>query len=306
MGPTAVGKTAVAMQLAQELPVDLISVDSAMVYRGMNIGTGKPSSEELARFPHKLIDICDPSEAYSAAQFCQDATIAMQQSWQNARIPLLVGGTMLYFKALQYGLSDLPTADPDVRAQLSTEARVLGWPAMHNRLAAMDPFAADQLNPNDAQRIQRALEINILTGKTLLENYQLRDKKKLDYKIHSLAIMPPDRAPLHVKIAQRFDQMLADGLIDEVKTLFTRTDLHVDLPAIRAVGYRQIYTYLAQQVDYATMREQAIAATRQLAKRQYTWLRSWENLISYAEPDFIILKEAICKICDLHLATVQV
>ncbi len=174
MGPTAAGKTALAMQLAQELPVDLISVDSALVYKGMNIGTGKPSTEELARFPHKLIDICDPNHAYSAAQFCQDAAAAMQQSWQQQRVPLLVGGTMLYFKALQYGLSDLPIADPLLRAQLNAEAAAIGWPAMYAKLASIDPLAAQQLNPNDAQRIQRALEINILSGKTLHANYQLR------------------------------------------------------------------------------------------------------------------------------------
>lgn len=306
MGPTAVGKTAVAMQLAQQLPVDLISVDSAMVYTGMNIGTGKPSAEELARFPHQLIDICDPSEAYSAAQFSHDATLAMQQSWKNKRIPLLVGGTMLYFKALQNGLSKLPTANPELRVQLSSEALTLGWPEMHNKLAVMDPLAAEQLNPNDAQRIQRALEINILTGKTLQENYQLRDDKELDYQIHSFAIMPPDRAPLHATIAQRFDQMLADGLIDEVQTLFTRADLHADLPAMRAVGYRQIYAYLAQQVDYDTMREQAIAATRQLAKRQYTWLRSWENVVTLDAADADILHDAAYEICNFSASATQV
>lgn len=279
MGPTAAGKTAMAMQIAQELPVDLISVDSAMVYKGMNIGTGKPSSEELARIPHKLIDICDPRQPYSAAQFCQDAKQAMQQSWQQQRIPLLVGGTMLYFKALKYGLSDLPKADSALRAQLIAEAQEYGWPALHARLAIMDPNAAQQLNPNDTQRIQRAIEINLLSGKTLQANYQLRLQNNLDYKIHSFALIPTDRAALHGKIAARFDQMIDAGFIEEVKQLYARGDLNPDLPSIRAVGYRQAWAYLDQKLDFATMREQAIAATRQLAKRQYTWLRSWDDLI---------------------------
>lgn len=295
MGPTAVGKTALAMQLALKLPVDLISVDSVMVYRGMDIGTGKPSAEELARFPHKLIDICDPKDAYSAAQFCSDAKQTMQQSWQQHRIPLLVGGTMLYFKALQFGLSNLPKADPATRAQLSTEALTLGWPAMHAKLAALDPLAAHQLNPNDAQRIQRALEVNILSGLTLHENYKLSTQSPLDCKIHSFAIMPADRALLHAKIAARFDQMLAAGFIDEVKTLFTRADLNIDLPAIRAVGYRQAWEYLEQKIDYATMREQAIAATRQLAKRQYTWLRSWPDIVTLNQADDCLLLKQVCQ-----------
>lgn len=280
MGPTAVGKTAVAMQLAQKFPVDLISVDSALVYKGMSIGTGKPSAEELARFPHKLIDICDPSQPYSAAQFCLDATQAMQQSWQQQRIPLLVGGTMLYFKALQFGLSALPTANEELRAGLLAQAQAVGWPAMHAKLVALDSAAAERFNPNDAQRIQRALEINILTGKTLQENFQKNLNVANDYKIHAFAIMPEDRLQLHAKIAQRFDQMLAAGLEQEVQQLFVRKDLHADLPAIRAVGYRQMWAYLQGKIDHATMREQAIAATRQLAKRQYTWLRHWPTELS--------------------------
>lgn len=284
MGPTAAGKTALAMELAQHLPVDIISVDSAMVYKGMDIGTGKPSSEELARFPHKLIDICDPSDAYSAAQFCIDAKAAMQQSWNAQRIPLLVGGTMLYFKALQFGLSDLPQADPVVRSELLEQAQTIGWPAMHAKLAIMDPWAAAQLNPNDAQRVQRALEVNILSGKNLQQNYQQSRLTAADYKIHAFAIMPPDRAPLHAKIAVRFDQMLTAGLIDEVKGLYARQDLHTELPAMRAVGYRQVWAYLKQEIDYFDMRERAIAATRQLAKRQYTWLRAWPDLQILPEP----------------------
>jgi tRNA dimethylallyltransferase len=281
MGPTAAGKTNLAMRLAQHLPIDLISVDSAMVYRGMDIGTGKPTAAELARFPHALIDICDPSEPYSAAQFCNDATMAMQQSWQHQRIPLLVGGTMLYFKALQFGLSALPSANPDMRAQLAAEAQQIGWPAMHAKLANIDPIAAQILKPNDSQRIQRALEINLLTGKTLQENYQQQANAKLNYKLHTFALMPEDRAWLHNQIAQRFDLMLDQGLIEEVQGLKQRGDLTVDLPSMRAVGYRQVWNYLDDQIDLATMREQAIAATRQLAKRQYTWLRSWPNVSTF-------------------------
>ncbi len=293
MGPTATGKTALGIELCQQLPVDIISVDSAMVYKGLDIGTGKPSKEELLRFPHKLIDICDPSTVYSVAQFCQDAKAAMQQSWDAGRIPLLVGGTMLYFRALQFGLSDLPQADPVLRAELYTKAQVIGWPAMHAQLAAMDPLAAEELNPNDAQRVQRALEINILTGKTLQQNYAGSNLKEADYHIHALAIMPTDRATLHAKIATRFDQMLEAGLIAEVERLYARKDLHTGLPAIRAVGYRQVWEYLAGEVEYASMRERAIAATRQLAKRQYTWLRTWPNLQIFPEASLLLTLHAL-------------
>lgn len=285
MGPTAAGKTDLAMQLSLELPVDLISVDSAMVYRGMDIGTGKPTDLELARFPHQLINICDPNYSYSAAQFCSDATLAMQQSWAKQRIPLLVGGTMLYFKALQFGLSVLPSADVNLRAQLELEAQTLGWPAMHSKLAILDSDAALKLNPNDSQRIVRALEVNILTGKSLQENYKVKIKHDAQYKLRSFALMPADREHLHNKIAQRFDRMLASGLVAEVEKLYARDDLTLDLPAMRAVGYRQVLAYLDQRIDYNTMRDSAIAATRQLAKRQYTWLRSW--------PEIEVLEEGI-------------
>lgn len=268
MGPTAAGKTALAIQLAQRMPLDIISVDSAMVYRGMDIGTGKPTKEELALIPQQLIDICDPAQPYSVAKFCEDARQAMQSSWDNQRIPLLVGGTMLYFKALQFGLSTLPTADQDLRNQLLNKGD------MHAQLAALDPQAAQRLNPNDMQRVQRALEINILTGKTLQQNFNNNTGSNLDCTIHSFALLP-DRAQLHATIERRFNQMLRDGLIDEVQQLLQRGDLHPNLPAIRSVGYRQVWAHLTQQVPYDIMRAQAIAATRQLAKRQYTWLRSW-------------------------------
>ncbi len=303
MGPTAAGKTALAMQLSQQLPVDLISVDSALVYKGMDIGTGKPSAAELAQYPHQLIDICDPSQAYSAAQFCTDATHAMQQSWAQQRIPLLVGGTMLYFKALQFGLSALPTADEELRAQLAAEAQAQGWPAMHAKLHALDPQAAQKFHPHDAQRIQRALEIIIISGKTLSENFQQSVAQTLDCKIHSFAIMPADRAALHATIEKRFDQMLAAGFIAEVEKLFARTDLNPELPAIRAVGYRQAWQYLTQQIDYATMREQAISATRQLAKRQYTWLRSWPDVQVLPNADHKIVLKALAPLLQCARAS---
>lgn len=289
MGPTAAGKTALAIQLAARLPVDIISVDSAMVYKGLDIGTGKPTAAELAVAPHQLIDICDPSQAYSAAQFCQDATLAMQNSWQQQRIPLLVGGTMLYFKALQFGLAELPAADPVLREQLTAQAANLGWPAMHAQLATLDPQTAQRLGINDAQRIQRALEINILTGRPLSVSFNQQATNQLAYKLHSFAILPASRALLHAKIEQRFKQMLTDGLIAEVESLYQRGDLHIDLPAVRAVGYRQVWAYLSGAIDYATMCEQAIAATRQLAKRQFTWLRSWPQIISLANSDAMAL-----------------
>lgn len=282
MGPTAVGKTAVAMQLSELFPIDLISVDSAMVYRGMDIGTNKPTMEELTHFPHKLIDICDPSQPYSAAQFCADAMHEMQVSWAQNRIPLLVGGTMLYFKALQFGLSILPAADVALRAQLSAEAKNHGWPYMHAKLARLDPVAAQRLNMNDTQRIQRALEINILTKKTLQENYQQQANQQLTCKLHTFAIMPTVRDELYKKIAARFEQMLSAGLLAEVTSLYARGDLSEDLPSIRSVGYRQVWHYLEQQLDYPTMCEHAIIATRQLAKRQCTWLRNWPVEIKFA------------------------
>lgn len=297
MGPTAVGKTMVAMQLADLFPIDLISVDSAMVYKDMNIGTNKPTTAELARYPHKLIDICDPSQPYSAAQFCIDATKAMQESWAQQRMPLLVGGTMLYFKALQFGLSALPSADPALRAQLASQANIYGWPAMHARLALLDPVAAQRLNINDTQRIQRALEINILTQKTLQDNYKQQTTHKLSYKLHLFAIMPQARDELYKTISQRFDHMLAAGFVAEVEKLYARGDLTENLPSIRSVGYRQVWHYLEQQLDYPTMREQAITATRQLAKRQCTWLRNWPVEIKFATS----AKEALDRIIKTML-----
>ena len=279
MGPTAAGKTALALQLAKHLPVDIISVDSAMVYRGLDIGTGKPTAAEQQLAPHQLINICDPNQIYSVAQFCIDAKQAMQNSWQCNRIPLLVGGTMLYFKALQFGIAELPEADPKLRAQLTLQAQQIGWPAMHAQLAKLDPVTAQRLSINDSQRIQRALEINVLTGHPLSACFEKQNQNVLDYKLHSFALIP-DRAILHEKIKQRFMQMLDAGLIPEVETLYQGGNLNIDLPAIRSVGYRQIWEYLEGKLEYANMIEQAIAATRQLAKRQYTWLRTWPDSIN--------------------------
>jgi tRNA dimethylallyltransferase len=279
MGPTAAGKTALAIEIAQQLPVDIISVDSAMVYRGLDIGTGKPTVAELEKYPHKLINICEPNEVYSVAQFCVDANAAMQHSWQKNRLPLLVGGTMLYFKALQFGLAQLPEASPELREELSREAQLIGWPAMHARLAAMDPITAQRLKANDSQRIQRALEINILTGQSLNQHFDKQDANIINYDLKSFAIIP-ERADLHLKIEQRFLQMLDQGLLNEVEKLRSRGDLTVNLPSMRSVGYRQVWEYLDSKLDYKTMTEHAIAATRQLAKRQYTWLRGWPATIN--------------------------
>lgn len=273
MGPTASGKTALACELSERFPLELISVDSALVYRGMNIGTAKPDATTLARYPHALIDIRDPSQPYSAADFSVDALQAMRQITARGRVPLLVGGTGLYFRALQQGLSDLPDANPPLRERLFAEAQHIGWPAMHARLATLDPIAATRIGANDAQRLQRALEVIELTGRPLSE-LQQREPARFPWRVLKLALLPPDRRVLHARIAHRFDAMLADGFLDEMKTLRARADLHADLPAIRAVGYRQAWEYLDGASTAAEFRDRAIFATRQLAKRQITWLRS--------------------------------
>lgn len=278
MGPTASGKTALAMALKQQLGnAELISVDSALVYRGMNIGTAKPTAAELSAAPHFLIDIRDPAQSYSAADFRADALQLIAEIQQRGNIPILVGGTMLYFKALLEGISVLPTADQKVRAQLETEAMALGWAALHQQLAAIDPVAANRIHPNDPQRINRALEVYRLTGQSLTE-LTAKQSEPFPYKVHQFAIAPTDRAELHQRIEQRFMQMLAQGFKQEVQQLLDRGDLHENLPAIRCVGYRQMWDYLKGNTDYELMVSQGIAATRQLAKRQLTWLRSWQNL----------------------------
>ncbi|WP_343728732.1 tRNA (adenosine(37)-N6)-dimethylallyltransferase MiaA [Duganella sp.] len=278
MGPTASGKTASALAIAERIPSEIISVDSALVYRGMDIGTAKPTSEELAAVPHHLIDILDPLDSYSVAQFRKDTLRLVDEIKARGKLPLLVGGTMLYFKGLADGLDDLPGADPEVRAALDEEAARLGWPAMHARLAAVDPETAARLAPADAQRIQRALEIYTLSGKPMSELLAQREQTELPFELLSFALEPSDRAVLHERIARRFDLMLKDSpqgnLITEVEALRRRGDLHLGLPSIRCVGYRQAWEYLDGSIDYPTMRETGIIATRQLAKRQLTWLRS--------------------------------
>ena len=273
MGPTGAGKTALAFRLFEQLPVDIISVDAAQVYRGLDIGTAKPTPAELARVPHRLIDIRDPADPYSAAQFCEDALREMAQIVARGRIPLLVGGTMFYFRALERGLSALPTADTSVRARLSAEAAQIGWPALHARLAARDPASALRIEPHDAQRIQRALEIIELTGATASELNRAARAYVFPYRAVKLALAPSARSVLHERIAARFHDMLVRGLIAEVELLRQRGDLTLELPALRTVGYRQAWQYLTGLLNYNEMTERAIFATRQLAKRQLTWLR---------------------------------
>jgi tRNA dimethylallyltransferase len=278
MGATASGKTALAMQLAERLPCDIISVDSALVYRGMDIGTAKPGKEELARVPHRLIDICDPSESYSAARFREDAQREMKQISARGRVPLLVGGTMLYFRALQYGLSELPQADASVRARLELEAVRKGWTGMHRKLRMLDPESAERIHPNDPQRIQRALEVYELTGSPLSLLQRRDGVQKLSYKIVKLALTTKERNLLHRRIEQRFQKMLDMGFENEVRALLSRGDLVPEMPSMRAVGYRQMAAHLNGEYDYNTMKYKGIVATRQLAKRQLTWLRAEQEV----------------------------
>lgn len=277
MGPTASGKTALALALAAELPVDIISVDSALIYRGMDIGTAKPTAEELAAAPHYLIDIKDPVEAYSAADFRSDALACIEQSRQRGRLPLLVGGTMLYYKALLQGISPLPAADAQVRAVLEQEAREKGWETLHQELSVIDPVSAARIHPNDPQRINRALEVYRISGQTMTE-LTAQQGSALPFPVRQFAIAPTDRAELHRRIELRFMQMLAAGFEQEVQQLKQRSDLHLQLPSMRCVGYRQMWHYLDGAIDYQQMQQQGIAATRQLAKRQLTWLRGWQNV----------------------------
>ena len=280
MGPTASGKTAAALAIAQAIPAEIISVDSALVYRGMDIGTAKPTLDELAAVPHHLIDIIDPLDAYSVAQFRNDTLRLVAEITARGKLPLLVGGTMLYFKGLADGLDDLPGADAALRVQLEADAAAIGWPAMHARLAQLDPPTAARLAPNDAQRIGRALEIIALSGQPMSALLALREKTVLPFRLQSFALEPSDRAVLHARIATRFDAMLKDdALLDEVDGLRRRGDLHPGLPSMRCVGYRQAWDYLDGRIDRAALRETGIIATRQLAKRQLTWLRSMPERI---------------------------
>ncbi|OEY65248.1 tRNA (adenosine(37)-N6)-dimethylallyltransferase MiaA [Marinobacter sp. X15-166B] len=307
MGPTASGKTDLAIRLCQQLPCEIISVDSAMIYRGMDIGTAKPSAAELALAPHRLIDICEPAETYSVADFRRDALQAMADITAAGKIPLLVGGTMMYFKGLLHGLSDLPSADPQLRARLEQLARTRGWGVLHQELAARDPVAANIIHPNNRQRLLRAVEVIRLTGRPISEAWQASQRdpggrasriedypyftqwqadegQPLPYTLTQLAIAPAQRGTLHDRIQQRFLAMLAAGFENEVRDLKARDDLSPDLPSMRCVGYRQMWSYLAGEYDHAAMTDKSLAATRQLAKRQLTWLRKWTD-VSWLESD---------------------
>jgi len=274
MGPTASGKTELAVALHRQLPVDVVSVDSAMVYRGMDIGTAKPSRELLAEVPHRLIDICDPAESYSAGRFCEDARAAIAEIRAVGRIPLLVGGTGLYFRSLEQGFSPLPASDPAVRAEVELEAEREGWEKMHAKLMKIDPLSAQKIHPNDPQRIQRALEIYRLSGRPPSALYGRGREQGLALPLIKLVVAPAERSRLHAAIRSRFLAMLEAELLAEVEGLYQRGDLHAGLPAMRLVGYRQVWQYLAGECDYKDMINKAISATRQLAKRQLTWLRA--------------------------------
>ena len=277
MGPTASGKTDLAIRLRQKFPVEIISVDSALIYKGMDIGTAKLDESELAQAPHRLIDILDPKEAYSAADFRRDALKEMNEIVAAGKIPLLVGGTMLYYKALLEGLSPLPAADKDIRQQIEAEAAEKGWVALHEELKKIDPVAGDRIHPNDPQRLSRALEVYRISGKTLTELTQTKGES-LPFRVKQFAIAPKERSELHRRIELRFEKMVEAGFEDEMKALYAREDLHPDLPSVRCVGYRQMWDYLDGNcgLDEAIFR--GVCATRQLAKRQITWLRSWDNL----------------------------
>jgi tRNA dimethylallyltransferase len=302
MGPTASGKTQIAVELVRRFPFEIISVDSALIYRGMDIGTAKPDKKILAMAPHHLIDIRDPSETYSAAQFREDALHLIKDIQFRQKIPLFVGGTMLYFRALQKGLAAMPAADVLVRAQLSQEAQEKGWEKLHERLAEIDPITAARIHRNDPQRIQRALEVYILSGKTMTDWQKEQEINEMTDPIHHLIVAPHERSRLHQRIAERFKQMLAAGFMDEVRQLYARDDLNLDLPSMRSVGYRQVWQYLNGEYSYEAMEEKAIIATRQLAKRQLTWLRSWPNGVWFDSEedgcfnqivDYLINKEVV-------------
>ena len=293
MGPTASGKTDLAMYLYDQFPCELVSVDSVLVYRGMDIGSAKPDAQTLQRYPHHLIDMLDPAEPYSAARFRDDALALIQDITARGRVPLLVGGTMLYFKALAGGLASMPSADPVVRARIEAMALEQGWPAVHAALAQVDPASAERIHPNDPQRISRAYEVFLGSGITLTQWNERQHAEKaadqtpgsgvLPYTVRYLAVAPRERSVLHERIAERFSLMLQQGLISEVEALHARGDLDVSMPSIRAVGYRQVWDYLEGQLSYEQMHERGVIATRQLAKRQFTWLRGWNEPIEWLD-----------------------
>ncbi|HEY5757202.1 MAG TPA: tRNA (adenosine(37)-N6)-dimethylallyltransferase MiaA [Steroidobacter sp.] len=278
MGPTGAGKTDLALRLAANYPIEIVSVDSALVYRGMDIGTGKPSREELERFPHHLVDILDPSQPYSAGQFVRDAVQAIGDIRKRGKLPVLVGGTMLYFRALRRGLAEMPQADPRVRQEIDAEAARSGWPALHAQLALLDPLTAQRIQPNDGQRIQRALEVHRLTGRTLSELHAQTRPADPSMKFAAFAWAPSDRERLYQAIERRFELMMQAGLLAEVRRLKERGDLHAELPAIRSVGYRQLWEHLCGSESLTASVQRAIFATRHLARRQLIWLRAEDNV----------------------------
>jgi len=282
LGPTAAGKTALAIELVKRFPCEIVNVDSAQIYRDMNIGTGKPDAATLVLAPHRLLDFLDPSVAYSASRFRSDALREMADIHNNGRIPLLVGGTMLYFKALRDGLAVMPAADPAIRQQISELAQAKGWAHVHAQLQQVDPESALRIHPNDPQRLQRALEIFLHSGRSMTQWHRESNADPLSagnpFALHFVSIQPHSRSVLHDRIAARFKKMLDDGLVQEVQRLRTRGDLDLSMPSMRAVGYRQVWQYIAGELSFDAMVEQGIIATRQLAKRQMTWLRSWDNL----------------------------
>ncbi len=299
MGPTASGKTEMAMRLVDAFDGEIISVDSAMVFRDMDIGTAKPEPELLAQYPHALIDLIDPSESYSAARFRADALKQIEEIQARGHMPILAGGTMLYYRALEYGLSPLPEADPEVRKRLEQQAREIGWEAMHQRLVEVDPEAAARIHPNDPQRLQRALEVYEVSGQPMTELWK-KSSVPLPVTPLKIALAPAERVVLHQRIELRFDQMLAQGFVAEVESLHGRGDLNPSLPSIRCVGYRQIWNYLEGEWDESTAREKAIIATRQLAKRQMTWLRSEENL-NWIDPLECGAHDQLLKLVDKNI-----
>lgn len=291
LGPTGSGKTDLALALAERFPVEIISVDSAMVYRGMNIGTSKPSAEVRSKIPHRLIDICDPDEVYSAGRFCKEAKFAIHDILAKGKTPLLVGGTLLYFKALLQGICELPVASPSIRLALQDTAFEKGLGFLHERLKVVDPIAAARIHPHDKQRIERALEVYEQTGKPLTEFIkQGWQATSFPYDVLQLALIPVDRSRLYLRIERRFLDMLKRGLVDEVRKLRNNTNLTLNAPSMRAVGYRQVWLYLNKQIDEAKMQEEAITATRHLAKRQITWLNSWQGLLHFESEDPNLLK----------------
>lgn len=292
MGPTASGKTDLAIALRKQLPVEVISVDSALIYKGMDIGTAKPSKAEQAAAPHRLIDILDPAESYSVANFREDALREMSEITAQGKIPLLVGGTMLYYKGLLDGLSPLPSSEPKIRSEIEAKAVQFGWNTLHQTLQQIDPTSAARINPNDSQRISRALEVFYISGKTMTE-LTAQQGDALPYEILQFAVMPQERAVLHQRIEQRFEKMITAGFEEEVKQLYARGDLHADLPSIRCVGYRQMWEYLDGEISLDEAIFKGICATRQLAKRQITWLRGWSSepeWLDSLEPEYSITK----------------